>query len=251
MLNSYYSEVAVPIEAPYGFSPVNGKGQDFTFDRDDRFKDYQIKKDGRTYTVTLDDQGQWHFITSFVCDSLDELKLSRQILRPRYLKEEQLPLVDLLNELDLTPNYEGHDKAYGHVLALAEKLDLIPAYEQARIANYDGNDDPTIIKKIHFIENDFNGEKTRFISGFETRSFATLTENEYYAREIHLPGNARNYLKLFLYFSRYGSLPSQQMMPRFLANLWASTQSLNTDANPALYKEESIHLHNENNSSSE
>lgn len=141
---------------------------------------------------------------------------------------------------DIQPLYEGHDKAYGHALALSDNLSSVPAFQQARLANYDGSDDPTIIKRIHYIQNEYKGEFTRFITGFETRSFATYTENEYYAREIHLPNNARTYLKLFVYFSRYGTLPSQQMMPRFLANLWASAQSLNTAANPALYKQEAI-----------
>lgn len=242
MENTFYTEVAVPIEAPFGFMPGKETEHDFTFDKKDRFKDYLLEKNGETSTVSLDDNGQWYFFTSFVCESLDELKLSRQIFRPPYLKEESLPLVELMEELNITPVYEGHDKAYGHVLSLVPKLVDVPTIRQARLANFDGNDDPTIIKKIHFIENHYKGEKTRFISGFETRSFATVTENEYYAKEIHLPGNSRLYLKLFLYFSRYNKMPSQQMMPRFLANLWASTQSMNQSVNPALYKEEKILL---------
>jgi hypothetical protein len=240
MKNKYYSEIAVPIESPFGFMPGKETARDFTFDKENRFKDYLLEKDGKTFDISLDDNGQWYFFTSFECDTLDELKLSRQIFHPPYLKDEKLEMVDLLEKLNISPLYEGHDKAYGHVLSLVPELNSVPAFDQARLANYDGNDDPTIIKKIHFIENEYKGEKTRFISGFETRSFATVTENEFYAKEIHLPGNARTYLKLFIYFSRYGTLPSQQMMPRFLGNLWASTQSLNTAANPALYKEEII-----------
>ena len=235
-----YSEIAVPIEAPFGFMPGRVSERDFTFDKEDRFKDYLLKKDGQSYDVSLDDQGQWYFFASMECDSLDELKLSRQIFRPPYIKEKKLELVDLMEKLDIKPFYEGHDKAYGHVLSLVEKLDTVSAFNQARLSNYDGTDDPTIIKKIHFIENEYNGERTRFISGFETRSFATVTENDFYAKVIHLPGNARTYLKLFIYFSRYGVMPSEQMMPRFLGNLWASTQSLNTSANPALFKDEAI-----------
>jgi hypothetical protein len=240
MKGKYYSEVAVPIQHPFGFVPVGEEQRDFTFDRDDRFGDYLIEKDGKLYTVSLDDKGNWFFMTSFECDSLDELKLSRQIFRPAYLKDKELPLIDLLEQLRLEPIYEGHDKAYGHVLSIVPQIDSVQASSQGQLANFDGCDDPTIIKKIHFIENELNGEKTRFISGFETRSFATITENKYYAKNIHLPGNARNYLKLFVYFSRYGILPSQQMMPRFLANLWASAQSLNRTANPALYKTQEI-----------
>ncbi|MBU8769221.1 hypothetical protein [Cytobacillus oceanisediminis] len=148
--------------------------------------------------------------------------------------------MDIIENVNIKPLYEGHDKAYGHAFAISEILSSYPSFRQARLANYDGSDDPTIIKKIHYIQNEYNGKSTWFISDFETRSFATITENDYYAREIHLPHNARTYLKLFVYFSRYGTLPSQQMMPRFLANLWASAQSLNTAANPALYKEEYI-----------
>jgi hypothetical protein len=234
--NKLYSEVAVPIEPPFGFMPGKKSEPDFTFDKEDCFKDYLLEKDGITYDLSLDDQGQWYFFTSLVCQSLDQLKLSRQIYRPPYLQKEKLELVDLLENVNVEPIYEGHDKAYGHVLSLVPQLDSFTAFHQARLANYDGTDDPTISKKIHFIENEYKGEKTRFISGFETRSFATITENEFYAKEIHLPGNARTYLKLFIYFTRYGSMPSQQMMPRFLANLWASTQSLNTNANQALFK---------------
>lgn len=235
-----YSEIAVPIESPFGFMPGKESAWDFTFDKENRFKDYLLEKDGQSYDISVDDNGQWYFFISLECNSLDELKLSRQIFRPPYLKDEKLKLVDLMDKLEITPYYEGHDKAYGHVLSLVPRLDSVSAFNHARMANYDGSDDPTIIKKIHFIENEYKGEKTRFISGFETRSFATVTENEFYAKEIHLPGNARTYLKLFVYFSRYGVLPSQQMMPRFLGNLWASTQSLNTSANPALFKDEEI-----------
>ncbi|USK47716.1 hypothetical protein LIT38_13940 [Bacillus sp. CMF12] len=242
MKNQYFSEVCVPIQIPYGFSPAEKEQSDFTFDREDRFIDYRIEKVGQDYDVSLDDNGQWYFFTSFVCDSLDELKLSRQIFRPPYLKNEELPLVDIMESVNIRPLYEGHDKAYGHAFALSENLSSVPAFRQARLANFDGSDDPTIIKKIHYIQNEYNGKSTRFISGFETRSFATITENEYYAREIHLPNNARTYLKLFVYFSRYGTLPSEQMMPRFLANLWASAQSLNTTANPALYKQQTIDI---------
>jgi len=236
MKNQYFSEVCVPIQIPYGFRQAEKEHLDFTFDREDRFTDFQIEKDGQDY----DDNGQWYFFTSLVCDSLDELKLSRQIFRPPYLRNEEFPLVDIMENVNIKPLYEGHDKAYAHALGISENLSSVPAFRQARLANYDGSDDPTIIKKIHYIQNEYNGKSTRFISGFETRSFATITENDYYAREIHLPHNARTYLKLFVYFSRYGTLPSQQIMPRFLAKLWASAQSLNTAANPALYKEEYI-----------
>lgn len=240
MKNKLYSEIAVPIEVPFGFMPGKESERDFTFDIENCFRDYLLKKNGQTYDVCLDDQGQWYFFISMECGTLDELKLSRQIFRPPYLKDEHLELVDIMEKLEIRPYYEGNDKAYGHVLSLVDNLDTVSAFKQARLANYDGTDDPTIIKKIHFIENEYKGEKTRFISGFETRSFATVTENEFYAKEIHLQGNARTYLKLFIYFTRYGKLPSQQMMPRFLGNLWASTQSLNKAANPALFRGEVV-----------
>jgi hypothetical protein len=242
METKYFSHIAVPIQPPFHFKPDSNNERDFTFHKEDTFTDYQIEDGENSYSVSLDDHGQWYFFTSFICDSLEKLKLTRQIFRPPYLKDEQLQLVDLLHDLNLQPIYEGHDKAYGHVLSLVPKLAELPAFDQARLANYDGTDDPVITKKIHYIENDFKGEKTRFVAGFETRSFATITENEYYAKEIHLPGNAQTYLKLFIYYTRYNSLPSLQMMPRFLANLWASAQSLNTSANRALYKEETLNL---------
>ncbi|QOK28819.1 hypothetical protein IIE26_09205 [Cytobacillus oceanisediminis] len=74
-----------------------------------------------------------------------------------------------MENVNIKPLYEGHDKAYAHALGISENLSSVPAFRQARLANYDGSDDPTIIKKIHYIQNEYNGKSTRFISGFETR----------------------------------------------------------------------------------
>ncbi|WP_175502179.1 hypothetical protein [Cytobacillus oceanisediminis] len=99
MKNQYFSEVCVPIQIPYGFRQAEKEHLDFTFDREDRFTDFRIEKDGQDYDVSLDNNGQWYFFTSLVCDSLDELKLSRQIFRPPYLRNEEFPLVDIMENV--------------------------------------------------------------------------------------------------------------------------------------------------------
>jgi hypothetical protein len=238
----FISDVAVAIETPnHRVEPVRKNQQDFLFDKDDRFTDYYYSASNNQYILSRDDSDQWYFFHSFECQSLKELKNSRQIYRPGYMKEdEKLPLKDLMNALMLKPRNEGFDKAYGHALYSVQCLDSLSAEQQMRIANYDGPDDPVIANMIHFIENEYKGEKTRYIAGFETRSFATVSENDYYVRNIHRPFNSINYLKLFIYFSRYQTLPSHQMMPRFLGNLWASAQTLTNHANPALYVRQSI-----------
>lgn len=81
MKNQYFSEVCIPIQIPYGFRPAEKEHLDFNFDREDRFTDFRFEKDGQDYDVSLDNNEQWYFFTSLVCDSLDELKLSRQIFR--------------------------------------------------------------------------------------------------------------------------------------------------------------------------
>lgn len=241
LTNFLYSHIALPIHKPsFDITPSKNREADFTFDSKERFKDYSFENAKSNYLVSCDDQGQWYFFTFFLCKSLEELKLTRQVFRPAYLKNEILPLKELLKELNIIPIREGFDKAYGHVFHYVPSLTELSNSFCMRLANYDGPDDPIIVNKMNFIQNEFEGQKTRYISGFETRSFATITENEYYAKEIHIPFNANYYLKLFIYFSRYGLLPSHQMMPRFLGNLWASTQMLNTSANPSLYETEEI-----------
>jgi len=236
----FYSQLAIPIHKPaFELTVLPNKNSDFTFDSGDRFIDYSFHSE-QNHVVSCDDKGQWYLFTSIPCETLEKLKLARQLFRPSYLKAKSLPLIGLLESLNLTPINEGFDKAYAHVLYYVPSLKEVPNYLQIRVANVDGPDDPSIVHQIHFIENEYKGQKTRYIPGAETKSFATITENEYYAKKIHLPFNSINYLKLFVYFSRYGMLPSHQMMPRFLGNLWASTQMLNQSSNPALYQVEPI-----------
>ncbi|SFA81372.1 MULTISPECIES: hypothetical protein [unclassified Bacillus (in: firmicutes)] len=235
-----FSQLAVPIEEPLNTNKERTEEEDFTFDQNDRFRDFYIHSKSERDFVSRDDQGYWYLFTSFTCETLDKLKLSRQIFRPTYLKDDVLPLVDRLNELQMQPLREGFDKAYGHALYVVENLDDVSPVKQLRFANYDGSDDPLIVKNLHFIPNEYKGKRTRFVTGFETRSFATITENNYYAENIHIPINACNYLKLFIYFSKYRHLPSKQMMPRFLSNLWASTESLSGLVNPSLFEKERI-----------
>jgi hypothetical protein len=61
------------------------------------------------------------------------------------LRNEEFPLVDIMENVNIKPLYEGHDKAYAHALGISENLSSVPAFRQARLANYDGSDDPTII----------------------------------------------------------------------------------------------------------
>ncbi|EFV76290.1 hypothetical protein ACEE99_22990 [Cytobacillus pseudoceanisediminis] len=53
--------------------------------------------------------------------------------------------MDIMENVNIKPLYEGHDKAYAHALGISENLSSVPAFRQARLANYDGSDDPTII----------------------------------------------------------------------------------------------------------
>ncbi|WLR57251.1 hypothetical protein LC048_10530 [Mesobacillus subterraneus] len=57
MKNKLYSEIGVPIESPFGFMPGRDSERDFTFDKENRYKDYLLKKDGQSYDISVDDHG--------------------------------------------------------------------------------------------------------------------------------------------------------------------------------------------------
>lgn len=226
------SAIAVPIDKPkHSFEPINKK-YDYYFDQPSRFVDYLYKEQ---YILTEDDQGSWYFLYIEDCQNLNNLNLSRQIIQFDYLKDAELTLVNLLKQLDLDANVSGYDKAFGHGLCYVENLDDLDFTFQQQIANYDGNNDPIVTPSMHYIENYFQGERTRFISGVETYSFGTVTENHYYGEEIWPRSTAFLYMKLFIYFKKYHVVPSNQMMAKLLCNLWASTETMNAQYNPNLY----------------
>lgn len=216
---------------------------DFSFDRENRFLDYvnSAEKSQKSSFFTVDDTNQCYYITFFKVNSLYELKLSRQIFIPQYLESYQnFPLMEELNKHKLIPIREGYDKAYAHISAYSRDINSIAPITQSRFANADGPDDPIVIDRIHYITNIFNGLETRFIAGTETNSFATISQNRDYFYDLHLPYVGNLYLKYFIYFNEYGIVPSKQMMPLLLENLWKSTKSSTSTFNTYLYKVDSF-----------
>ncbi|WP_316572488.1 hypothetical protein [Neobacillus sp. YIM B06451] len=239
----YYIHIAVPVKKP-GITYLAGweksDTEQFMFDKADRFRIFR-RKGEPVLQLAEDDKGNWYFMTFFTSKSLSGLKWARQTARPAYVEDgTTLPLVSLLEEEGLRPKDEGFDKAYAHTSILVDNLRSFSAEKQARLANADGEDDPTVVGNIHFVKNTFKGKETRYIAGAETRSFATATENEPYFRDIHLKTNAFLYLLYFVYFQENNQLPSKQMVPRLLANLWASKQALNTGWNHTLFETEQL-----------
>ncbi|WP_059172789.1 hypothetical protein [Bacillus sp. FJAT-27445] len=237
----YYIHIAVPVEKP-GSTYMNGmekvKAEPFMFDIRDRFRLFHREGDP-VLQLAEDDRGNWYFMTFFTSKSLSGLKWSRQSARPAYVEEgTTLPLISLLEEEGLKPKEDGFDKAFAHTSVLVENLSNFPPEMQARLANTDGEDDPTVVGNIHFLRNTFEGKETRYICGAETGSFATATENGPYFKDIHLETNAFLYLLFFVYFQENNELPSKQMVPRLLGNLWASKQMLNSNWNPTLLEAE-------------
>lgn len=240
---TYYIHIAVPVGNPgitYLARWEKTDTEPFMFDKADRFRLY--RRPGPTaLQLAEDDHGNWYFMTFFTSTTLTGLKWARQSAKPAYVEEgATLPLVSLLEEEGLRQKNEGFDKAYAHTSVMVENLIDFPAELQARIANTDGEDDPTVIGNIHFLRNTFEGKETRYVAGAETRSFATVAENGPYFNDIHLRTNAFLYLLYYVYFHEHNLLPSNQMVPRLLGNLWASKQSLNTGWNPNLFETERL-----------
>ncbi|RDU35262.1 hypothetical protein DRW41_19310 [Neobacillus piezotolerans] len=239
----YYIHIAVPVGKPlstYLASWEKSRPDPFMFDKADKFRIF--RHPGKpVIRLAEDDFGNWYFMTFFTSKRLSGLKWARQSARPAYVEEgTTLPLVSLLEEEGLIPKNEGFDKAYAHTSVRVRSLNEYPPELQARLANTDGEDDPTVIGNIHFLRNTFEGKETRYIAGTETRSFATVTENGPYFNDIHLKTNAFLYLLYYVYFEEHNQLPSNQMVPRLLGNLWASKQSLNTGWNPTLFETEEL-----------
>ncbi|WP_046175290.1 hypothetical protein [Domibacillus indicus] len=235
-----YCDIAVPIKYP---GTLSGCGTEqiepFMFDRPARFTVYRHETE--PHFIMKDDHHRWYLAVRWKFTSLTDVKYARQVHRPSYVDEEvTLKLVDYLEDMNLAPQLDDFDKAFVHTTVFAEDLDDIPASRQLRIANADGEDDPSVMQCIHFIENKYNGRRTRFLAGFETRSIATVTENRYYLEHIHLPASSFLYLQYFTFFQQYGRVPSKQMMARLLENLWASAQAMNNRWNRSLLVTEQV-----------
>ncbi|OCA84442.1 hypothetical protein A8F94_17235 [Bacillus sp. FJAT-27225] len=244
MLTELFIHLAVPIEQPPeqylgGFRRKDP--EPFMFDQQARFTLYERVDDGPKVLLARDNYNKWYFLTFFTSSNLAGLKWARQSVPPSYMEEDlSLPLYNLLEEEGLQAANPGFDKAFAHVGVLTDKLSNVNADTQARLANVDGDDDPTVVTNIHFVRNMFKGMETRYVAGVETHSFATITENEQYFKEVHLKSNAYLYLLYFIYFIHYQIVPSMQMVPRLLGNLWASRQVFNGNFNPSLFVSEPL-----------
>jgi hypothetical protein len=233
--------VAVPIKKPFAMDKTffHTANSDFSFDTINRFVMY--KGSDTSMQLGMDDQNQWWFFTSLSCNSLTDCKYARQLFRLEYMQDSiNLPLKEKLKNLNLEISDTSFDKGFIHSSMLVENIGNVSALAQSRLANNDGDDDPQITKRIHFIENVFQHKRTRFIAGEETYSFATITDNEYYFEKIHVPTVALLYLQYFVYYTTYQTIPSKQMMPRLLGNLWASKQAFNQNWNRDLLTIEPI-----------
>lgn len=236
----YYSDVVVPIKHP---GPLSGYRQlhiqPYMFDHPARFTVYRHQT--HPHSVMMDDKKQWYFAIRWEWSTLTDVKYARHVHRPSYVDENTtLKLIDYLAKLGVTPQMADFDKAFVHTTFFTDNLDNVPLSKQLRIANADGEDDPAVVQTVHFIENTHNGQRTRFLSGFETYSIATITENRYYLQHIHLPAAAFLHLQYFVYFQQYEFIPSKQMMAKLLGNLWASTQAMNRQWNKSLLTIEHI-----------
>jgi hypothetical protein len=240
-IHEIYLHTAVKIHKPENLNNLTPKmSTDYVFDREDRFTDYIDNQPGiaKLSYITKDDKDQYYYITGFKVCSLDELKLSRQIFVPSYLDKDDhsFPLIDRLKKENLIPIQNGFDKAYAHVSVYTKKMNLLTAIDYSRLANVDGYDDPLVIDRVNYISNYYENQETRYVSGAETNSFATISENRNYFYTIHLPNVSTLYLKYFVYFVEYQSIPSHQMMPRLLGNLWGSMIANNHNFNSYLFK---------------
>lgn len=236
-IESIFIHIAVKIEKPKNLDAyVSTAPEDFSFDKNNRFTDYHKKNSNNSF-ISLDDKKQWYYFTNFEVNSFSELKLARQIFKPSYLKQElTLPLIEQLSKEDLIPRFEGYDKGYAHVSVKTKDIQSLSPIIKSRLANVDGEDDPIVSSNLHYISNTYNHTKTNFISGVETNSFATITESSDYYNSIHIPKVSNLYLKYFLYFIEHGIVPSKQMMPKLLNNLWLSTQANTNNWNRNLLK---------------
>ncbi|PLT33213.1 hypothetical protein CUU64_15325 [Bacillus sp. V5-8f] len=231
-----YLHTGIKVSVPEYLNKLNRKEiEPFAFDQN-VYNDYVINEKEQAW-LSINHNGDCFFITSFQVQTLAELKLARQAFIPEYLDQDlKYPLIEKMNHLKLTPISDGFDKAFAHVSVFLTDIQSLSPKQQSRFANADGDDDPIVIDKLNYISNFYNKKETRFLAGAESFSFATISENEEYFYKIHLPNTSILYLNFYLYFMEYGKIPSKQMMPRLLGNLWRSMQSNRNDFNPLLFK---------------
>ncbi|RFU65031.1 hypothetical protein [Peribacillus glennii] len=238
-----YVHTAVKVQKPGWIEKLERKeGEQFAFDQT-IFTDYVINDDKESSLLSINQKEECFFITCFKVGSLSELKLARQVFIPEYLDSGlRYPLIEKMNHLGLTPISEGFDKAYAHVSVFIKDIRSLSPFMHSRFANADGDDDPVVIDKLNYISNFYNQKETRFVTGAESLSFSTISENEQYFYGLHLPKTGILYLKYYLYYLQHDQIPSKQMMPRLLGNLWRSMQSNRNDFNKHLYKTMSIDI---------
>ncbi|MCM3776222.1 hypothetical protein [Fictibacillus phosphorivorans] len=196
---------------------------DYEFNKKDLFTAYSLPTGERLFK---DQNDQWYAAAHFVKDSLHAVKYGRQIFRPPYkeISEEELSFVEVLEKNGFVPLNPHYDKALCHVVAEVEKLEELSLEMQSRLAHADGDDDPQVAHSLHYMESKLDGKRSRFISGWESHSFATITESSEFADDILMPVSSWLYLLYFSHFlDNQGTMASDQMMPRLLGNLWAST----------------------------
>ena len=230
------SIMAVPIEQPLIPLTLKKQPRDYFFDHVTRFSHYEFFQQNENFDILKDDLNQWYFISKMRCDNLQQLKTFRQTHHEPTTLYKRLALIDLLERFNLELAVHDYDKAFGHVLCLTDNIDSIPLHTQMHIANYESDSDPILTTEMHYFNTIEEGARTRFISGIETHSFATITENRHFAEERWDKHIGVTYLKLFLYYKKYKKIPSHQMIAKLLCNLFASTEALNHTYNPALYK---------------
>jgi hypothetical protein len=169
---------------------------------------------------------QWYAAGHFIKNSLHGLKYGRQTFRPPYkdIADEELSFLNILEKNGWKTANPFYDKAFCHTVLEVDSLDEVSLEMQSRLAHADGDDDPQVAHSLHYIESSLNGERTRFLSGWESHSFASITESESFCDNLLLPISSWLYLLYYTHFiENNGEIPSDQMMPRLLGNLWAST----------------------------
>jgi hypothetical protein len=174
----------------------------------------------------LSENNQWYAAGHFIKNTLHGLKYGRQTFRPPYKKisDDELSFITMLESNGWTPSDSQYDKAICHTVLEVDSINDVSLYTQSRLAHADGDDDPQVAHSLHYIESVLEGKRSRFISGWESHSFATITESESFCDNILLPVSSWLYLLYYTHFiHNEGEIPSYQMMPRLLGNLWAST----------------------------
>lgn len=229
------SLMAVPIEQPMIPLTLQKRPRSYFFDRVTRFSHYEFSDQNENFDILKDDLNQWYFIDKMPCINLTQLKSFRQVHNKSTELYKRLPIIELLERFNLELAMHDFDKAFAHALCIVDNIDQVPLHTQQHIANFTDETDQVIINEMHYLQTIEDGLRTRYITGTETRSFATITENKAFAENEWQKGIGINYLKLFLYYKQYNKIPSNQMMAKLLCNLWASSEALNTTANPALY----------------